>query len=491
MIFLSFNASRQFLMRRSRRHFARGFYFLLLAVLLASCGFHRPEIKVLPQAQSEKVKTLFIAFDGISTEMMRDLQAHGHFTDFSPVTPLVTTFPSATTIGFTGIFKPLDVGKVQGYEVRFYSYPDDRIIGGTPKDIYRIHINYKTYFDTFRHTMKEKGMMYAFPGVAGVNDLKRTHRLLMTSPKKILMTYLGGTDGGQHMLGYRRTYRFMIWADDFLKKMKIDYEKQHREKLRIVIFSDHGFHFGPLKMISPGTIDRVLEKGGYRVSKKLGSERDVVLAPFGLLTGGVAYNKPDHEAQVAKLVSKVKGIDLVFWPEGRRIHIVDSLGKEAYFEYRGLKNYRYVMVSGDPLGYETLLRKSGKSAEVFYDEALWQAVTSDAPYPDAGYRLYDSFHHLVENKATVMFSVKPNYQYGAVLTLLGTRLRIKQKGTHGGLFREDSQGIVMTDDKSVRMPAHMRYDQMFPFFLPKVSEAYRRGGKKSEIQFLAQPAHAH
>ncbi len=461
----------------------------ILLFLFTSCaGYQKHEVNVLPAADKIKTRTLFIAFDGISFDMMQDLQKKGHFSEFVQTAPLTVTFPSATTIGFTGIFKPLDVGKVPGYEVRFYSFDEGRVIGGTPKDIYKIPINYKYYFDSFRHTVFEKSIMYTFPGVAGKQDLLRTRDLLLKSDKNILFTYLGGTDGSQHMLGKRRTERFMIYADRFLKKMREDYKKQGKGDLRIVLFSDHGFHFDDMKMIWTDDFEKKLKPAGFKINKTLVGAKDVVLVKFGLLSAGVMMTAPKDREAAARLIRDVRGMDLVFWPDGKKIRVINDTGEEAYFEYDWPRRSRYVSVKGDPLHYQEIFKRHKISAGSWIKDKKFYEMTWDAQYPDASYRLYDSFHNLVKNEASVLFSLKPPYQFGGLAAFAATQLKPGgHRGTHGGLFREPSWGMVMTDDRKVKLPKSVRYDDLFKIFLPPVTKAYQRRHGQTEFQVLVGP----
>lgn len=455
------------------------FLFLLSIV---GCGYHKPQVKVLPDADKVSKRTLFIAFDGISYDLMESLVKRGHFSSFKNKAPLVVTFPSATTVGFTGIFKPLNVGAVQGYETRFYSFDEGRIIGGTPKDIYKIHINYKTYFDSFRHTMIDKSVMYTFPGMAGRQDLERTSELLHKNKKNVLISYLGGTDGAQHLLGRRRTESFMKYADRTIEKIKKDYKKSTGQSLRVVLFSDHGFHFDRMKMIWGHDLERELEKGGYKSAKSLKSERDIVEVKYGLLSAGVLMTHPGHKETVARLIHNVTGIDLVFWPVANKIYILSHNGEEAYFEYLSNDTFRYVMTHGDPLKYKGII-PDGK----YLNKKAWLEKTWNAYYPDAGYRLHDAFHGLVKNKASVLFSLNEQYQFGSLAAYAGTKFKLGgHKGTHGGLFRETSWGIVMTDDADISLPKAIRYDEMFPLFLKPVTDAYK---KKIDV-YMSHDAHA-
>lgn len=448
---------------------------------LASCGYHHLPVKVLPESDRQTPRIVFIAFDGIGYEMMRELKSEGYFRDFGDPVPLIVPFPSSTTIGFTGIFRPLDVGTVPGYEVRFYSFKDNKIIGGTPFDIYKIPINYKTYFDSFRHTMFEKSVMYSFPGVAGKQDLLRTKRLLSHSDKNILFTYLGGTDGAQHVLGRKRTKRFMVFVDRFLRKMKEDYAQKTGNPLQIVLFSDHGFHYDKLTMVTTGEIGRVLKPAGFRITTRLEKSSDIVFVKYGLLSAGVGMTRPENAERISRLLPKVDGIDLAFWTDKGKIRMVDSKGGEAFFEYRWPHSYRYKTIRGDPLDYLPLLRKAAQGEGVWVSDRIWKGIAWNHDYPDAGYRLYDSFFNLVENRASVMFTLKPNYQFGSFAALAGTQLKLGHKGTHGGLFRDVTHGFVQTDRRSIRLPSAIRYDDLFQIFLPRVTRAYRRQHGKGEI----------
>lgn len=459
---------------------------IVLALLSSHCGFHKKPVKVLPDAQKEKQRILFIAFDGISYDMMHALKQEGYFKDFADPIPLISTFPSATTTGFTGIFKPLHGGTVPGYETRFYSFEKNRVIGGTPWDIYKIDVNYKTYFDAFRHTMLEKSVMYSFPGVAGKQDLMRTEKLLRTSDKKILFTYLGGTDGAQHILGEKRTKRFMIFVDEFLYRMKKRDEKKNSSPLQLVLFSDHGFHYDKLTMVGSSKFQKSLNGVGILLGHRLKGKNSALLVKYGLLSAGVMMTDPGLEEKAARAIHQIEGLDLVFWSKKNRIYVLSSLGEEAYFEYQDPSFYRYVGVRGDPLDYEPVLKKAGRKLGEYLKDKTWFELTARHDYPDAGYRLNDAFHELVENKASVMFSLKPDYQFGGLAALAGTKLKWGgHKGTHGGLFRDTSHAFVMTNSMSQLQPAALRYDELFKFFLPRVVEAYKK--TKTEIQVLVQP----
>lgn len=447
--------------------------FLFLAVL-TSCGFHEPPLRVLPKVELQKERTLFIALDGVSYEMMKELKAEGHYAEFNEPSALITTFPSATTAGFTGIYQPLGIDKAMGYESRFFDHAQNKMVGGTLSDVYKYPIDYKYYFDAFRFTVFDKGMMYAFPGMSGKNDLLEARDLLYTSKKNVLMTYLGGTDGFQHLIGKARTKKFLIFMSRFLQGMQKEYLVKKGKKLNIVLFSDHGFHFDKMKSIPPRHIEKALEQVGLNKSKTLDDEKDVVLVEFGVISNGVMVLDPQHAEKASRAVVTIKGVDISFWPQGKkRIHMVDSLGQEAFFEYRGNSKYRYQSVKGDPLQLHRLLQVAGVEPGAWLSDKKWFDLTARHLYPDPGYRLYEAFHGLVKHPANVLFTLKPRYQYGSWPARLGTYVRFGHKGTHGALFWEPSAAMVMVNNPLVRLPKTIRYNQLFPLLLPDTVKALR------------------
>ena len=449
--------------------------FIFIIAVISACYQARP-VTVLPSQDKVTMRTLFIGLDGIDYELVKELKDEGYFADFQEPVPIISTFPTATTIGFTGLFWPLNVGQVPGYETRFYSREQNKIIGGTPLDVYKIKINYKYYFDWFRHTMESKGVMYAFPSVASKKDLVKSKHLVLGGDKRIVMSYLGGTDGSAHILGRNRTKRTLIFMDDFLKKLKKKHLEQKGEHLRIVLFSDHGFQYAKMRTVKNSNIKRNLRNVGLKLNTKFETDNDVVMVKFGLLSGGVGFTKRENRTKVAEAFLKLRGMDLFFWHDDnkKKIFIKDIHGNEAYFEYRGIKNYRYVSVKGDPIGYKKF------ELNRFRRDSEWKNLTYDHEYPDVGFRLYDSFFNLVKNKADFMFSLKSNYQFGSLPALLGTYPRVGQRGTHGGLFKQTTYAFAMTNyDENQNPPKFFRYNEFFPYYIPHVVKSYKRKQRSS------------
>lgn len=454
---------------------------LVIALNFTQACYQPKPVKTLKGAQEIAPRTLFLALDGVDYELISELKREGYFSDFAKPIPLVSTFPSDTTIGFTGIFWPLAVGQVPGYESRFFSREDNRIMGGTPLDIYKIDINYKNYFDNFRHTMQEKTVMYVTPGAAGKADLINTEKMLYENNKRVVFSYIGATDGSAHMLGRLRTKRFLVFMDNYIKRMMEKYRNKTGEDLRIVLLADHGFQYNRLKTIDLGDMKKAIAAKGYRFNSKIEDKKDVVAVKFGLLSAGVMFTDPQGREDVARAIATIDGVDIVTWRDERgRVHVLNQQGDEAVFEYRTLGKklltMRYKTITGDPLNYLPLLQDNKLTAGQWLSPQTWFQLSSHAYYPDAGYRLYDAYFRLIKNEADVIFGTKPNYQYGALVTRIATYPKFGQRGTHGGLFRQTSWTFAMETANHVEgePPQALRYDQLFPYFLKPVTRHYQK-----------------
>src|SRR4029453_13884881 len=98
-----------------------------LFLFLSFGGFGMtPEKAPLPR-QTEQ--TLFVALDGIPYSMVQELRLEKKLSDFQTPSRVISAFPSTTTTGFTGLFRPLGARPAPGYDARFYSYALNQVRG--------------------------------------------------------------------------------------------------------------------------------------------------------------------------------------------------------------------------------------------------------------------------------------------------------------------------------------------------------------------------
>lgn len=400
---------------------------------------------------------LFIALDGVPYTLATELQEQGYFPSFHPASELITTFPSSTMTGFTGLFRPLGCEIPQGYENKFFSLSENRYRGHTWRDYRNILVPFHLFFNYYRHSIFNKASMYAAPARTVRHDLaKIKRRLLQAKGPHMDMVYIGGTDGAAHVLGRYRTALLLKTVSRRLEKLRAAYLKHHGKVLHLVLFSDHGFHFTKLRSIVTPEIKAALKKYHYRLKKSIRTERDVVPVFFGNLSSGIFYTRETQAQGVARALADLNGIDLVFYKHGphsigvysRNIeHALITVAQDG-------RELCYLATRGNPLNYP----------EACLGREEWWRLSRDHPYPNAINRLYDAFYVLVHNKAQVMVSTLPDFEIGSSAARIGGHIHGGLEGTHGGLFRSASAAFVMTT-LPITLPKILSYDELFPQFM--------------------------
>lgn len=451
----------------SYRHIA----CLLALISLVTCA-HASEtaVTVRPQAQ-----TLFIALDGVPYRVMAELIEEGHFWHFADPTRVIATFPSVSASGFGGIMAPLGIETPPGYDDEFYSPQENRIRGALLSP-HKVDSNsFQGQFSLYRSSTLALIEMYTFPGMTGYNDLKTTKRLIWKYPDPTYyMVYIGGTDGAGHVLGRKRLKHMLVFMDEYLQRISRDYQKTFNRRLNIVLFSDHGFSFIRPKGISHGMLAKYLRHHGYYLKNHLNNDGDVVSVVLGNVSAAPFYVAPQHIPDLAALLSRFQGIDIVAYKHGNKIIVLanrpDSV-ERAEISWQGDgQRFRYHPLDGDPLNYRpvvTKLKNEGLLDRAGYaDSQVWFRATVYQYYPDALYRLYHAFHDLVQNPAPILISTAEGYEIGDTWTRVGAWMRGGLEGTHGGLFRSTTEAFVMTNNPQIQLPPRLRYNEWFPYFFP-------------------------
>lgn len=442
---------------------------VIAALLLGSSCAHIPSA---PESERPPRQTLLIALDGVPYSVIKELKDEGHFAAFQTPSKVISTFPSTTTAAFGGMFRPLGARKPLGYDRKFFSNEKKEIqgfiLGGHDK---RLSDHWR-FFDYHRQTPFEKTLIYLTPGFSGRLDLEKTKRLVWEKPdRRNYLVYIGGTDGMGHVLGRRRLKRWLIFMDRTLEKLRRDYEKRFDRRLEIVLFADHGFHFRKPRGVPKASLAYRLRKVGLNFSNNLKKENRVVSIEWGNISGANFHLREKHVPKVAEILAGLEGVDVVTYREGNKIILLSSKNSrdkaEIYFEESGGR-FKYLPAEGDPLEYrsviESLRRKGKADRRGFVAAQDWLEETKDHHYPDALYRIRDALFSLVENPASILVSTKEDYEYGDFRTRVGSWLRGRLKGTHGGLFQEASAAFVMTTDPFVKLPPALRYDQVMKHF---------------------------
>jgi hypothetical protein len=439
-----------------------------LAVLLVSIGCaHAPAPR--PRAAGQ---TLLIALDGVPYEIIEELKSLGHFSEFREPSRVISTFPSTTHCGFGGLFRPLGASPPPGYDREYYSYNEQKIVSFLSSIHPKNKRDFKNFFDYSRKTPVQKFWMYSAAGLSGRRDLEKIRRMVWNGPDITpLFAYIGGTDGAGHVLGRKRVRHWLVFMEDYLRKMREDYRRQFGGVLHYVLYSDHGFRYMRKPNAVPkGQITHGLAENGLHLASDLKDENAVVAVQWGNISGASFFAHPEYVPAVARVLANTRGIDVVAYRDGSEIEVLSKKGGRLQSARvaceGGRRRCRYTPEDGDPLDYKPVLEELRREGRIgpggFAASGDWFRATEDHYYPDALYRMHDGFFTLVENLAPILFSTNEDYEYGDVLTRVGAWFHGGLKGTHGGLFQSATAAFVMTTDPKIVIPPVLRYDQVMP-----------------------------
>lgn len=427
---------------------------------------------------------LLLALDGVPYELVQQLKEDAYFSSFQAPSEVISTFPSSTLVGFTGLFQAIDCEIPEGYESKFFSIEENRFRGDTPKDYRSIAIPYKSYFHFYRTSLMSKAMMYAFPGFTVMRDMARIrHQMLDGRGKHVTMGYIGGTDGAGHVLGRRRAVNMLKEISLKIDRLRRDYMRVYGTPLEVTLYSDHGFHYEKPKPITRVHLARVLKERGLFLDDRLGKTGAVVPVLFGDLSSAVFYTALSDTERAAHTLLQVEGMDLVFYRvTASRYAVLSHTGDSAYIDvFNEGARFRYVPLKGDPFRYLT-----GDSKRLLpQSRETWWQWTSDAYYPDALFRVYEAFDRLAKNHPQIIVSTLPQYELGSTAARVGSELHGGLEGTHGGLFRSVSSSFVMTTSTRYAFPSRLSYRDVFevmkkPYGIQMRDEAERLEINKGE-----------
>ncbi len=429
---------------------------------------------------SEPPRQLFIALDSVPYELVRDLAdpARGEealFQGFRGPVPLISTFPSTTSVALGGMLAPFGLERSPGYEARFFDWQKRRVRGGGPVSYARIHFPWREFFDWNRKGPVGSAFEALRPIKAGIKRLERALDEFAVSDQERYYIYIAATDVGAHMRGPQALGALLAALDRRLQEL----HGRPGPPFVTVVFSDHGIAGGePLVNVWRG-LKRAVTGAGFRVTRRLRRPQDIVLTPFGLVSSFEVYVHEEVEPRVAEVLAGVPGVDLCVLADAGGWRVVSSRGTAAVRYRPGAEGgkWSYEPLTGDPLGLApgaapSSTGPSGPDGAGWRSDADWLAATLETEYPDALHRLARAFD-LVLNPASLLCSLAPGYMYGAPGTeylarIGGGRLR----WTHGALSRDESLGFLLSDAPGWDPPPAARFDRAL---VPFAGDA-RRGG---------------
>jgi len=449
--------------------------FLMAAVSAAAAA---------DQESSPPDRLLLLAVDAVpfsvAEELTQGAARRGEptiFKEFKGPARLISTFPSFTTIAFSGILQPLGIGSAPGYEARFFDVAMNRKRGAGARSYYEIPFPWRDFFDWKIKSFLFKGLGYLSPDRVTRHELRESFAAFAASNSTRFSIYIGNSDTVAHMSGRPGIRNVFVQLDETLTRFKAEHPGL---KFTTVMFSDHGMSDEGHLINVRTDVRRALRQAGFRVGRSLNKEKSAVTVPFGLISNGAVFTSAGHEAEAAAALCRVPAVDLCVWRAGSGWRVRNAEGAASIVRERrnGVDWWSYVPEDADPLGYEPVIaelqRRAGAAADGYFPDDWWFEATAAHRYPDGLYRLAQSFT-LVRNPASVEFSLKAGHMHGALKTKMGAAVSVgRLGGTHGALLAEPSLGFMMSDAAEWQPPFAVRYDKAL---LPFTRAWAERGGQ--------------
>lgn len=427
-------------------------------------------------AQGAPTRTLLLAVDAVPYRVARAAADRGAFAGWSSASAMVAPFPSLTHASFATLFAPFGVAPSWGYELRHFDQDANRVHGGNPLTYRTRTAPWATILDAPHHGVVAKIANYVSAPRAAAIDLRAIAETTLTSPREVVVAYIGASDGLMHLYDDEAATDFLVDLDRQLASLCAQHLRVRARPLRIVLFSDHGCGHEPVHYT--GSLAPLLRGAGLRLTGRLEGPADVVAPTFGIVNYAALYLASPAQAEAAATaVTAHPGVELAAFATEPDVVTVLGRGGRAFVEWRPDghgRRFRYVERGGDVLGLgqaRVRLASAGRlDADGYARQDDWLRETAFGAYPDPLRRLADALTgDRVASRATVLLSLAPSYSWGLRSAFAGAFVRGgRLTGTHGGLDRESTLGFVMDSEPDGPTPAAVPAEHALASFAPAV-----------------------
>lgn len=380
-------------------------------------------------AEAPRSRHVVLILDGVNYSIAAETRENSHLLRYlPPPSRLIAPYPAMTDPAMSAL---LGAPAPPGIEARYYDRYEHRLVGSSAEYLRGANMPYNALLD-FRSDTMTDAMSYVQPATQFRKELRRATALIASSDKPELRLYFVSTAGlstkhsaeGQltALQGIDGLIRRIVWAS--------------KGTTAVTVLADHGHRFTPARRLP---LEKWLKYKGWDVTDRLTGERNVVCAPFGLVTfAGLWTNSPARLA--GDLLDGSKGIALASYVEWDTVVVLAPDNQAARIRHRKGR-FRYEPLRGDPLELTESLRKLTPDAQGFYGPGDLLAATAEARYPAPLQRLWRAhFGRLVQHTPDVLVSLDDDWFFGSKSFARTVRLA----STHGSLNRENSTAFIAT-----------------------------------------------
>jgi len=394
----------------------------------------------LNEVSSGTSRHLIFLLDGVPYDLVRHLYEKGFFRAFHPPQKVISCFPPMTDPAFAMLFH---AGAPLGFEAQYYDKKAGKVSNGQQVFLKGLNKPGEAYMQyTTKHL--DAALQYLAPEYALGIEIRDIVKDFRKSKDRVFFGYFASTAGMGTDQGRGGIIRYLERLDRLTHQLI----REFRGDIKVTMLADHGHTLMPAARVRLGDF---LKKKGFKVKKKIRSDKDVVLIEFGLVTNAMLYTRTP--GKVADALLENPAVNLCIFPEGKSVVVESRAGKAKIFERDG--RFRYDDSGGDPLELGDILQKLKAAGAVdengFVDEARLFEATVDHKYPDPLARVWQAFHGLVKNPPDLAVTLFDNYFNGSNFF----SALVKVKSTHGSLNNVNMTTFIMSTARPFERPLGM------------------------------------
>ncbi len=412
-----------------------GFGFFIL--FFAACASHTLE----SHSNDQPPRLLVLGIDGISYSTFKRLQEGGHFRQFSPVAPMVSSFPSTSDPNWDAI---MGLAPEPGFTKSYFDPRPKTASGfgvevGGLKDHVTVQPSYEKVMDFKMDGILEHLSTMIWTDTTALYWLESLEKKFFEfRGRPTYFALIINSDIVSHTEGEEAVMKYLAKIEDRVDRIQKKYQEMYGRELEVVMVSDHGNAF-----FSPQDIpfEKQLSEMGWRLNSTISGPKDVGFYVPEILSFGAFYCRPASVRDLAMSLAKVSHIHTTMFALSDSEIIIFGQkglfeGKVTVDETKGTIDY-HVVKGADPLEQIKYFRKGPLKFSDYFQ------LSSDDKYPYAVARIWEGFNKNSQVKPHILANAELGYVFGNKALRLLTNIR-GFASAHGSLHRDETLGIFVS-----------------------------------------------
>jgi hypothetical protein len=435
------------------------------------------------------VVQVYLGIDGLSPFAVEEAMKRGAFQKGAngplKLSQLITPFPGTSTYSWT---RTLRSGKMDGYEIEYYSPEKDRLINTglegllkhiTPSIAENISFeeSYLTQAFDYRATgYTHQASVYRETFSSFSNSLDEFFYLLDSRSKisPIYFGYFAELDVMGHMYSFEDIVRSLLNLSDRIDRFR---ELHPEREFHFTLISDHGNDFLPIQEGRLVSYSDLMKEVGVQPVESL-NDHDPKSEIYALAVEHVrvtylsVHTHPSLRETVAQRLSLIEATDLSVAkllkapenaPTGTEWYGLWAEGKlAASFGFSPATDEYVIPSSIDWTRIGLPSREGNEQGWVVISDEEAFGITAASRYPDLFYRVRTGLSQTTaKHPADVLISIKPGWAEVG-FELPGGANDIARQGFHGSLDALGTLGTVLTEQAD--LAPYIRSDNLLDLF---------------------------